>query len=382
MELRYLNLSGNKRLEIKPSAQLHTEIGPNGMPVRKRNLSEFTALTKMRVLGLMDVTLMIPAVPDETEDRRVRTSLSSINEMGYGVADSLGVSDHLSIQDMIIPRFRGKEDECVIGLFDAGQQDRTGGSRLTKFIVDSFVQRLTLELSRLRDEDVSQGLRRSFLSLNRDWGNSVTPDYDRGRKESDVLGNGERFAHTSATSAANVKASASAVVVYLYKKTLYIANVGDSMAVIAGRTMLARVLTTKHEPCAPEEVTRIRSAEGWISPRGLVNDTSACARAFGNFNAFPAVNCEPAVHVLDLVGSDEFVIVANRGLWNVMSYQAAVDVAWEHRSDPMLAAQKLRDLAIAYGSESNVMVMVGCRLSPARLKLNASLSGCQRRRSL
>jgi adenylate cyclase len=328
------------------------------MPLRKRNLADFTALTKMRVLGLMDVTLMIPSVPDETEDRRVRTSLSSINEMGYGVADSLGVSDHLSMMDMIIPRFRGKDDECVIGLFDAGQQDRTGGSKLTKFIVDSFVQRLTLELSRLRDEDVSQGLRRSFLSLNRDWGNSVTPDFDRGRKESDVTGTGDRFAHATASSAANVKASASAVVGYLYKKTLYMANVGDSMAVIAGRTMLARVLTTKHESCTPEEVTRIRSAEGWISPRGLVNDTVACARAFGSFHMFPAVNCEPAVQVLDLVDSDEFVIVANRGLWNVMSYQAAVDVAWEHRADPMLAAQKLRDLAIAYGSESNVMVMV------------------------
>ena len=306
----------------------------------------------------MDITLMIQSVPDESEDRRVRTSLSSINEMGYGVADTLGASDHLSMIDMIVPKFRGKDDECVIGLFDAGSGEKSGGAKITKFVVDQFVQRLTLELSRLRGEDASQGLRRTFLSLNRDWGNTVAPSFDRGRKESDVLGSGERFQNTALSSITDVNSSASAIVVYLYKKTLYIANVGNAMAVIAGRTMLARILSTMHDPMAPEEVTRIRSSEGWISPRGLVKDVAATARAFGNFDVFPAVNCEPAVHVLDLVDSDEFVIVANRGLWDALSYQAAVDVAWEHREDPMLAAQRLRDMAIAYGATDSVMVMV------------------------
>ena len=61
---------------------------------------------------------------------------------------------------------------------------------------------------------------------------------------------------------------------------------------------------------------------------------------------------------VELTDADEFVILANRGLWNVMSYQAAVDVARTQRADPMLAAQKLRDLAISYGSEGNIMVMV------------------------
>lgn len=301
---------------------------------------------------------MIPSVPDETDSRRVRTSLSSINEMGYGVADTLGSSEHLSMIDLVVPRFRGKDDECVVGLFDTGFQDKPGGSKIIKFIVDQFVQRLTLELSRLRDEDASQGLRRSFLSLNRNWGNSVTLDFDRARKGSDVYGQSDRFTHTNASNQINVRACASAVVVYLYKKTLYVANVGDCMALIAGRTMLARDLTTRHEPFTTDEIARIRSAEGWVSPRGLVNDEEGCARAFGAFHVFPAVNSDPAVHVLDLVDSDEFVIIANHGLWSVLSSQMAVDVAWENKSDPMLAAQKLRDLAVAYGADNSIMVMV------------------------
>lgn len=358
LELRYLNLSGNKRLEIKPSAQPAQDYSVNGAPSKRRNLSDFSALRKMRVLGLMDVTLMIPSVPDETEDRRVRTSLSSINEMGYGVADALGTSGHLAMIDLVVPKFRGKDDECVIGLFDAGDEERSSGARITKFISDQFVQRLTLELSRLRDEDASQGLRRTFLSLNRDWGNTVVSSFDMGRKESDAHTLPDRFGGHSANNSVDLGSAASAVVVYLYKKTLYLANVGDCMGVIAGRTMLARLLTTKHDPCAPEEVERIRGCEGWISPRGLVNDQVDRARGFGCLPCFPAVNCEPAVHVLDLVDSDEFIIVANKGLWSVISYQAAVDIAWEHRSDPMLAAQMLRDCAIAYGSDSNILVMV------------------------
>lgn len=362
LQLRYLNLSGNKRLEIKPSAQQAQELSPNGMPLKRRNLSDFSALTHLRALGLMDVTLMIPSVPDESDTRRVRTSLSSINEMGYGVADTLGSSEYLSLIDLVVPRFRGKDDECVIGLFDAGMQERPGGAKIIKFIVDHFVQRLTLELSRLRDEDASQGLRRSFLSLNRDWGNTVTLDYDRARKGSDVTGLGDRFNATPGNQN-HVRAAASAVVVYVYKKMLYVANVGDAMALIVGRTMLARDLTTKHEPCSPEEIYRIRGAEGWVSTDGLVNDQAKSARAFGAFHVFPAVNCEPTVHVLDLVDSDEFIIIANGGFWTFVNSQMAVDIVWEQKGDPMLAAQKLRDLAIAYGAESSIVVMVSISLN-------------------
>ena len=118
LELRYLNLSGNKRLEIKPGHQNDTTNLPRN--AKRRNLADFSALTRLHVLGLMDVTLMIPSVPDENEDRRVRTSLSEINDMGYGIADTLGQRfDTLSLVDIVIPRFRSKDDEAIFGLFDA-----------------------------------------------------------------------------------------------------------------------------------------------------------------------------------------------------------------------------------------------------------------------
>jgi len=127
-------LSGNKRLEIKPAGPQAMH-GQDGSPAaaKRRNLSDFSALRKIRTLGLMDVTLTIPSIPDDNEDRRVRTSLSEINDMGYGIADTLGRGDHLSMIDLVAPRFRNKDDECVFGIFDGQSTSPQGAARIARY---------------------------------------------------------------------------------------------------------------------------------------------------------------------------------------------------------------------------------------------------------
>ncbi|GAA5861120.1 hypothetical protein JCM1840_003087 [Sporobolomyces johnsonii] len=351
LELRYLNLSGNKRLEIKPGQQNEANLPRGG---KKRNLAEFTALGKLRVLGLMDVTLMIPAVPDESEDRRVRTSLSEINDMGYGIADTLGSRfDTLSLVDIVIPRFRSKDDEAIFGLFDAVNKGQMTGAKLVKYLQVSFTAVFTLELSRLKSGEVtSDAIRRAFLNINRDYGNLLLPALESRRKDSEI-------SLTDRTSA-SVRTGAAGIIVYIRRKRMYVANAGNALAVIAGRGGTARLIAKRHEPFDSGEIARIRQAEGWISHRGYVNDEVDISRSFGFYNVFPAINAAPNVEEIELTETDEFVIIANRGLWEHMSYQAAVDVARTERNDPMTAAAKLRDLAISYGSTSNVMVMVIC----------------------
>src|SRR5690554_1638257 len=90
LELKYLNLSGNKRLEIKPNLN-------DPQSARGKNITYFSQLNKLRVLGLMDVTLTMTNVPDQTEDRRVRLLGSKIRSMPYGMADTLGRCEHLSM---------------------------------------------------------------------------------------------------------------------------------------------------------------------------------------------------------------------------------------------------------------------------------------------
>ena len=376
--------------------------GPGSGPgSKRRNLSDFSALRKLRTLGLMDVTLMIPTVPDDTEDRRVRTSLSEINDMAYGIADALGRAGMIASLDLVAPRFRGHEDECLFGLFDARTKTPQTAGRITKYLQDSFSATLSIELGRLasaRDvalanalvtgaeptpastaasDDAVDALRRAFLNLNRDYGNILLPAFDARRKDSDTTGGAalaDRFQNAAGT-ASDVRSGASGVVVYLRGRRLHVANAGDAIGVLSRRGVPAIVLGSKHDPTLRDEVGRIRDAEGWISTKGLVNDELDVARSFGHYHVFPAVNACPTVTTVELTEDDEFVIVANKALWSVMSHQAAVDVARRERADPMIAAQKLRDLAIAYGSDGSLMVMVVAVGDLFKAKSSAPVAG-------
>lgn len=64
-----------------------------------------------------------------------------------------------------------------------------------------------------------------------------------------------------------------------------------------------------------------------------------------------------------LEDDDEFVIVGNRRLWEVLSIQEAVRQA-RAEANPVLAAKRLQDLGQAYGAEDNLSVIV-VRLSVA-----------------
>jgi adenylate cyclase len=102
----------------------------------------------------------------------------------------------------------------------------------------------------------------------------------------------------------------------------------------------------------------VRAADGWITAKGLVNSEIEVSRSFGVFHLLPAVNARPDVTTWELSPLDEFVIIASRGLWDFVSEQTAVDIARSERENPTLAAQKLRDVALSYGCEDSIMVMV------------------------
>jgi adenylate cyclase len=152
---------------------------------------------------------------------------------------------------------------------------------------------------------------------------------------------------------------ASGVVVYVIGRTLYVANVGHALAVISSHTN-AELISKRHDPYDRDEARRIRLAEGWISLKGLIHDEIDTSRALGYYHDFPVVNARPEVHVRQLTELDEFVIIGNHGLWKYISYQTAVDIARSEASDPMIAAQKLRDFAICCGADGNNMIMLIC----------------------
>lgn len=366
-ELKYLNFSGNRRLEVK-TQHVPGLFGRN--PSDHTNLSDFTVLSNLRSLGLMDVTLMTPMVPDQNENRRVRTYGSYVLGMGYGMADTLGKNDNLSSMDLVVEKFRGSEKEAIIGLFDgrmpanrstgtisaAGVLEQTG-NKISALMQESFASTFASELDMLESKggDVPDALRRAFLSTNRNIGNTTLLEPEESTRPkhlnhaSDVV---RRLREQDR------KTGTCATVVYIQNTKMYVANIGDSMAVLSRGNGDYKVVTERHIPTNPDELARIRSGAGLISSDGLLDDVLDVSRIIGCYNLVPHIFAAPYVSEHDLTDADDFLIIASKQLWEYMSFEDAVDLARTEVSDPMTAAQKLRDFAIAYGCTENIMVMV------------------------
>ncbi|KAF2158037.1 PP2C-domain-containing protein [Myriangium duriaei CBS 260.36] len=354
-QLRYLNLSGNKRLEIRPNAHAITR-------GETKDLTDFSTLTNLRILGLMDVTLTIPSVPDESPDRRVRTAGSIIGtSIPYGMADTLGRSEHLSTLDMVIPTFRGTEDQTVFGMFE-GQTLSSGGSRIARYLHEKFRYHLADELDKMKPnsgETPLDALRRSYLSLNKELATAATQAL-----ESDTTAAAAAsLVHRGSIGGPelgedDITSGAVATVCYLHGMELYVSNVGDAQAVLISSEGGHRVITRKHDPADMEERQRIKAAGGFVSRQGKLNDVLEVSRAFGYAQYMPVVTAAPHVSQVTLKDTDEMILLASRELWDYLTPDFAVDIARSERTDLMRAAQKLRDLAIAFGATSKIMVMM------------------------
>ncbi|KAI0394798.1 protein phosphatase 2C [Xylariaceae sp. FL0594] len=353
--LRYLNLSGNKRLEIKQNN--HGTAAQN-----REQYTDFSRLSNLRVLGLMDVTLTQPSIPDQSEDRRVRTSGSLAGHLPYGMADTMGRNEHLSTVDLVVPRFNSSDTELLLGLFD-GQALSSGGSKIAKYLHENFGPIFTMELKALKtrlNEGPADALRRAFLALNKDLV-TVAIEHTEKRPAGMHRGSGSQVV----MSKEDLNSGGVATIAYLQSQDLYVANVGDAQAMLIQSDGSHKMLTRKHDPAEPTERQRIRDAGGWVSRQGKLNDVLEVSRAFGYVDLMPAVQAAPHLSHVAITPSDETVVIATKELWEYLTPGLICDVAKSERGDLMRASQKLRDLAMAYGSTSKIMVMM---LSVADLK--------------
>ena len=322
----------------------------------------------------MDVTLTIPTTPEPTEDRRIRLSASLAGQINYGVADTIGRHEHLSILDMVVPRFRGREEETLVGLFD-GQALSSGGSKVAKYLHETFREMFIEELSKPSDDDTGplDALRRTFLSLNRSMAAAAAQTIDA--RENRI----PRLAHRSSTvsqvlSQDDLNSGGVATVLYLHQTELFVANVGDAQAMLIQNNAQYKFLTTKHDPAYPRERERIREAGGYVSRQGKLNDLLEVSRAFGYFQLMPSVIAAPHTLQVALNDNDEMIVLASKEFWDFVTPDLAVDVARSEKADVMLAAQKLRDLAMAYGANNKIMVMA-MGISDLRKRNNSRLRG-------
>lgn len=213
-------------------------------------------------------------------------------------------------------------------------------------------------------------------------------------------------------STSNGASSGSTANVILYDRShsvLYIANTGDTRAVLS-RDSQGMELSYDRKASDPEEIARIAMAGGFVV-NGRVSGSLAVARAIGDAQfKYPQRGIlvpDPEITFFAPCKGDQFVIIATDGLWDVMSSQDAVNFAksglekegivFNQDSDSSLGAApeevkpKLSKVATDLvnhainnlGSQDNVTVMIllicGASLSYSAMKDYIADSAAQMR---
>jgi len=139
------------------------------------------------------------------------------------------------------------------------------------------------------------------------------------------------------------------------RRVLYTANVGDARAVLCSAGEAIR-LTHDHKGSDKGEVKRIKEAGGFVL-NNRVNGVLAVTRSLGDSAMKEFVVGTPYTTTVELKDSDEFLILACDGLWDVLKDQEAVDLVRKETS-----AQKASEILVKHAldnySQDNVTVLV------------------------
>uniref|UniRef100_A0A0E0D1I9 protein-serine/threonine phosphatase n=1 Tax=Oryza meridionalis TaxID=40149 RepID=A0A0E0D1I9_9ORYZ len=155
-----------------------------------------------------------------------------------------------------------------------------------------------------------------------------------------------------------------AVVAVVEESSVVVANCGDSRAVLC-RGGAPVQLSSDHKPDRPDELERIEAAGGrvifWEGARVL--GVLAMSRSIGDAYLKPYVTAVPEVTVTGRSDADECLILASDGLWDVVSNEAACEVAQSclrrgRQRWCAEAAAVLTKLALARRSSDNISVVV------------------------
>lgn len=156
------------------------------------------------------------------------------------------------------------------------------------------------------------------------------------------------------------------------------ANAGDSRCVMGTREA-TKPLSDDHKPYGEFEKRRIEQAGGFVQWNRVDGDL-AVSRALGDFS-YKATNldakdqkitCYPDITIHERHDSDDVLLLACDGLWDVMSSEEAVNTVrrlFEAGESAMhKIAEEMLDLSLDKGSKDNISAVVvklpGAKLGP------------------
>jgi serine/threonine protein phosphatase PrpC len=142
-------------------------------------------------------------------------------------------------------------------------------------------------------------------------------------------------------------AGTTALVILKSSDTLYIANVGDSRAILNFRDKVIPV-TEDHKPNTKSEYERITDLGGAVVQDSYgthrVNGSLALSRAIGDYYLSPFVSWVPDIYTVKLNQHNSFVVAASDGLWDVFDNQEVVDFIYDKMNGDGLRSNPKRTL--------------------------------------
>ena len=169
--------------------------------------------------------------------------------------------------------------------------------------------------------------------------------------------------HNNLTSEWAETQGSTAVTALIQNGTLYVANAGDSRAVLCSNGN-AIALSDDHKPNRPDERQRIENGDGLVvfyQGCWRVQGILALSRALGDKQLAPHVIAQPEIKAHTLTRDDQFLILACDGVWDVLNNKQAVDIvqaSLAKGNTPTQAAHALITAAYQRGSTDNISALV------------------------
>lgn len=278
------------------------------------------------------------------------TKNSQIGEapnLKFGVSSMQGW--RMSMEDAHIAEPNFDESASLFAVFDGH-----GGPEVAKFCSKHFPLAL-MENPKYAEGKYKEALEQTFLKMDEmllsDDGSTLLKEF---KADGD---------------ANNSFAGCTAIVVLMINDIIYVANAGDSRAVLYTTNNEVIPLSTDHKPDLEAEKQRIHKAGGYVSD-GRVNDNLNLTRAIGDleYKKNPALEPEeqiisafPDVVEHKITKSDKYLLIGCDGIWETLSTPdifSIADLRIKNNPDVKLSivVEELLDKLIA----KETMEGVGC----------------------
>ncbi|CAH6719248.1 protein phosphatase 2C homolog 1 [[Candida] jaroonii] len=288
---------------------------------------------------------------------------SNSNDPFYGLSFKVGVAENKNttyrskMEDVhtYVANFAERLDWGYFAVFDghAGKQAaRWCGNNLHNYLEQEI---LDSEEKNLEDYDMRDSLNNSFLKADE----SITKEGsgNSGCTAAVVVLAWEKNGNKEKSNDNNDNSNT--IDYKNHKRVMYTANVGDSRIILC-RGGNAYRLTYDHKASDINEINRIRDSGGLIL-KNRVNGILAVTRSLGDSYMKELVVGTPFTTSTEIYDTDEFMILACDGVWDVISDVKAVEIVKESftkSDDPEVAAKKLCQIAMDNSTTDNITVMV------------------------